>query len=95
MVLIVFGLAVGFSSSAQNNGTYGGLQKDYTSVGSGSSGGGGMKFRKTRRAKRSNSNTSPRRRNRYKYKMIRKERRKPFYGRDEAGRRGNSFYYKR
>lgn len=92
---MVFSLAIGFTTSAQSNGTYGGMQKDYGSNDAGTSSGGSMKFRKTRRAKRSNSNTSPRRRNRYKYKMIRKERRKPFYGRDNAGRRSNSFYYKR
>lgn len=95
VVLMVLTLAVSFTSSAQSsNGTYGGDQKDYGS--SEYSRGTRLKFRRAQnRVKRKNTNVRTRRRNQYKYKMIRKERRKPFYGRDNAGRRGNSFYYKR
>lgn len=96
IVLLVFTLAVSFTASAQSNGTYGGLQKDYSGSGRGSSGEVKLKFRRTKnKARQKNSNTEVKRRNQYKYKMIRKERQKPFYGRDDAGRRGNSFYYKR
>jgi len=96
VVLMVFALAIGFSSSAQSNGTYGGSQKDYSPGSYGGSRGSKIRFRKSQnRVKKNNTNVRTRKRNRYKYKMIRKERRKPFYGRDRAGRRGNSFYYKR
>lgn len=95
VVLLIFALGIGFSSSAQN-GTFGGTQKDNASSGSSYNSGRKIRLHKRQhRVKRRNTNTRTRRQNRYKYKMVRKERRKPFYGRDRAGRRGNSFYYRR